>query len=161
LTLRTLPATSRRAATSGWLAGLLAVAALGLAQTGPGQSLLEDAGLRGGAGQGYTELAFATPARLPRDLAAARTVAFTVHNAEGADRRYGWTLRLRDGQASTDVGHGELALAEDGRGTVAARLPDVCAGATRRTKYQVSVALDTPQRQTIAFYAACRRAADG
>jgi hypothetical protein len=146
---------SRRALVSVLVVGALALIALGVAQTGWGKGVLEDAHLRGGAAAGYTELSFPNPRRLPRNLVSVRSVPFTVHNAEGGARDYRWTVTLRDSGASRVIGSGTLPLAAGDERTVAAALPDVCSTVTRRTRFQLVVSLDTARHETIAFYSAC------
>jgi hypothetical protein len=146
---------SRRALVSVLAVGLLVLVALGVAQTGWGKGVLEDAHLRGGNAAGYTELSFPNPRRLSRNLATVRSVRFTVHNAEGAGRNYPWTATLRGAGTSRTLGRGTLPLAAGDRRTVSVAMPDVCASVTRRTRFQVVVSLATAKRETIAFYTAC------
>jgi hypothetical protein len=103
-----------------WLAaGLLAgvvIAAVGLAQTATGTSLLRKAGLTEPPPR-YTELAFAHPTLLPEkfpDGVFKIRAPFTLHNAEGRDYTYHWIVQQIDGkQARTVAGGASHATADE------------------------------------------------
>jgi hypothetical protein len=127
---------------------------LGLAQTAPGRDALGSLGLRSDA-RGYTELAFADPLRLPKELTPLRSgfpvsVPFIVRNQEGHDERYRWTV---SGQGTPGhpvlLGTGVVAVRVGRRAYVNPRVPVPC------QKRRVTVALERP-RLSIAFWVRCR-----
>ncbi|WP_344449815.1 hypothetical protein [Actinocorallia aurantiaca] len=103
-----------------WSGGVVTVALLLAAQTGPGQSLLTAAGLRQ-APEGFTELAFANPHALP-ELVLSTTVLplpeFTIRNRTGHARDYGWTVTLTAGTETRLVAKGRVRAAHDGTAVV-------------------------------------------
>jgi hypothetical protein len=89
-----------RKARSAIAAAAIVLAAAGFAQTGPGRSLLRDAGIAGN-GQSYTALAFASPGSLPTQLysrQALLTAEFVIRNSTRQQRHYPWQVEeIRNG----------------------------------------------------------------
>lgn len=128
--------------------GILALAGLGAAQTGPGRDLLATWGVSAPA-EPYTEIAFTQPSDLPRTPTdGVATVPFEVRNAEGAVQAYRWAATTRSGGGDpVRVAGGRLRL-DDGAGvTVRARIPVTCGG--ERVRVDVSLGGD---HRTIGFW---------
>src|SRR4051812_7287779 len=119
----------------------LVVGAAVVAQTAAGRSLLRDAGLTS-PGEHYTELAFARPAQLPKELPRGRSelrAPFTLHNVEGGRREYRWTLTaLRDGQAPAPLDSGAVEMAAGNRAYVRTRGRIECAGGRTRIELRLT-----------------------
>ncbi|WP_067482141.1 hypothetical protein [Actinomadura hibisca] len=129
----------------------------GLSQTPPGQALLRAAGVAG-ATETYSELAFADPPNLPRELVSGAElppVTFHVRNATGQRRAYTWSLGLTAGQpgkaeaAARPLAKGETTLADGGSAEITPRVRVVC----RPGPLTVAVRLDA--RRAISFQAEC------
>jgi hypothetical protein len=142
----------RDAAATGVLAlVVLLLIGLGLAQTGPGSTLLRAMGI-GSPSEPYTELAFADPANpgVPTPLAYVR-VRFWVHNVEGTAQTYRWTATTQaPGHAPMAATTGILALADGESATVTTRIPARCSASSSR----ISVSLGGAH-QTISFWQSC------
>jgi len=129
---------------------LLAVVLIlgGLGQTPPGRHLLRTAGILGSPAS-YTELAFAAPKSLPREISPGSPlpqVSFMIHNSTGRARDYRWSVTLAPrpetaGQpaapaqpaaptkpaAPTTLTAGSLNLADGGSTTVTPQAKVACA----------------------------------
>lgn len=103
-----------RKATGALAAAAVVLAGFGFAQTGPGRSVLRDAGLEG-HGPSYTALSFASPGSLPTQLfsrTALLDAAFVIRNSSGQRRQYGWQLE--------EIHNGQVRNLASGQATVAA-----------------------------------------
>lgn len=130
-----------------------ALAAIGVAQTAAGRSVLRSAGLAGSPPR-YTELAFAAPMYLPEKLPPKRVpihAPFWVHNVEGASRTYHWTFTERDGTGRTVLARGSLTLASGARRRLNPQLHVACRVSKRA---RLELRLDSPPR-SIGWWADC------
>jgi hypothetical protein len=142
-----------------WLvAGLLvalALAAVALAQSSAGRSTLRRFGLAN-APPRYTELSFSWPTKLPKYLLDGRSrhvVPFSVHNSEGRDLTYRWTVSETAGGRTSRLAAGSTFIAAGDRTAVAPRFDVACAGSGR-----VRVVIDLPdQSESIGWWAQCLR----
>src|SRR4051794_13193145 len=143
---------TRRVLGAAMLAALVVGAAV-VAQTAAGRSLLHDAGLTS-PGEHYTELAFARPAQLPKELPRGESqlrAPFTLHNVEGTSREYRWTLTAaREGGAAARLDSGAERLGPGERAYVRARGRIDCGGGRTR----IELRLDEP-RQALGFWTRC------
>ena len=138
--------------------GALALLGLGVAQTGPGHTVLADAGLYQRPA-GYTELTFTSPGTLPSSLAKAKSsidVSFDIHNVSGAARSYQWSVVLAGGGQSRVSAAGTAAVPDQGRVTVTRPVAATCSG----TRLQVLVRLASPA-ESIHFWVTCPAVARG
>jgi hypothetical protein len=138
----------------GWsglvLAGL--VAAVGVAQTGPGHAVLRSAGLFE-APPPYTALAFTHPQTLPAQLASRHAsvgVSFEIRNASAAARSYHWSILVARSGRSRVAASGLSRVPPGGRGTVTRAVPVSCAGGRLRV-----VARLAEPAESIGFWAEC------
>lgn len=133
------------------LAALIVLSA-GLAQTGQGHALLQDAGLYE-APASYTELAFTAPRNLPSQLRSDRApigVSFRIHNVSMTSRTYSWSIALaRSGRSHVGVS-GVVTVPGQGWATVARTVTITCVGG----RVQVVVRLAGPA-ESIDFWATC------
>ncbi len=139
-----------------WIAlvALISLAA-GAAQTSPGRSLLQKAGLAS-APASYTTLSFAHPQALParlRSVVAAIHVSFVIHNASGssAPRVYHWAIMLSHAGASLYGAVGQTRVPSGAGTTVNTTVLAVCTGGRLR----LAVRLARPA-ESIDFWTACR-----
>jgi hypothetical protein len=131
-----------------------ALAAVGIAQTAPGSTVLRKAGITATPTR-YTELAFVSPARLPDKASngsGAWRVPVAIHDAEGSAQTYRWTAfqENRDGRRRR-LDSGEIKLPSDGWGTVRPRM-DLTCGANARVR--AIVTLERPAR-SISYWVLC------
>lgn len=140
-----------------WLAaGLLAaiaIAAVGLAQTATGSSVLRKAGLKAAPAR-YTELAFKHPTLLPEKFPDGKFnvhAPFTLHNAEGRSFTYHWIVQQIDGKDAKTVASGASHAAEDETFPVNPVMKLECKHAGR---VKVVVRLKQPAR-TIGWWGDC------
>jgi hypothetical protein len=140
-----------------WLAvaivAAVALAAVGVAQTATGRSLLRKAGLSSPPAR-YTELAFAHPTLLPEKFPHGRfkvTAPFTIHNVSGARRTYRWTVEEIAGGRSTKIRRGKITLDPGIRRGANPRMWLHCTGPHR---VRVQVRLDDPA-ESIGWWATC------
>jgi hypothetical protein len=140
-----------------WLAaGLLAalvIAAVGLAQTATGSSVLSSAGLKA-APVRYTELAFKHPTLLPEKFPDGKFkvhAPFTLHNAEGRSFTYHWIVQEIDGNDATTVASGASHAAKDETFPVNPVMKLEC---THAGRVKVVVRLKQPAR-TIGWWGEC------
>lgn len=148
----------------GWRLQWLAVAALvaaglaaiGVAQTAAGRSVLRSAGLAGSPPR-YTELAFANPGRLPYELLQSRgrvRAGVLVHNMEGSTRLYRWrAVEERPARGTVKLDSGRVQVAPEGWARIGPRLRVICAGSER---VHIRIALDNPPR-SVGFWIECPR----
>jgi hypothetical protein len=88
------------------------LAAVGIAQTAAGRSLLRKAGLTAAPAR-YTELAFAHPMLLPEKFPNGRfkvRAPFTIQNVGRVPRSYDWTVVELAGGRTITVAHGNTSL---------------------------------------------------
>jgi hypothetical protein len=101
-------------------AAAVMLAGVGFAQTGPGRSVLRDAGMEG-HGPSYTALSFASPGSLPTQLFSRNALldaAFVIRNSSGQRRQYAWQLEeIHSGQVR-DLASGHVTVAAGGAATV-------------------------------------------
>jgi hypothetical protein len=140
---------------SWWSAVALVVLLLvgaGVAQTGEGHVLLQDAGLVQGPSS-YTELAFTTPGSLPSQLTSSHApinVLFGIHDSSGSSRIYQWSIVLvRSGRSDVEAS-GTVSTSVQGTATVAKTVTAACVGG----RLQVVVRLVSPA-ESIAFWVTC------
>jgi hypothetical protein len=140
-----------------WLAaGLLAaliVAAVGLAQTAGGKSVLRKAGLVDKPAR-YTELSFAHPQLLPEKFPDGRFkihAPFIVHNNEGRGYTYHWVVLEIDGRTTKRVASGASHGAEGETFPVNPTMKLEC---THAGRVHVSVQVQRPAR-SIGWWADC------
>src|SRR3954451_24931768 len=142
-----MPSRSTRRVLGAAMLAALVVAAAVVAQTAAGRSLLRDAGLTS-PGEHYTELAFARPAQLPKELPRGRSelrVPFTLHNVEGGRREYRWTLTAqRDHRTPARLDSGVERLAPGERAYVRTRGRIDCGGG--RTRIELRLPPGRPAR---------------
>jgi hypothetical protein len=151
----TRAASTRRSALAAGLLAVLALGALGVAQTAFGRSLLADAGLVGER-EHYAQLAFAAPARLPQMVQGGRArlrLPFTLHNDEGRARDYAWSVVARTDGRTWTLASGTTRLAA-GAGT--REVPTVTVPCQAR-RVRVAVRLADPA-QDVHFFATCEEA---
>ena len=132
-------------------AAIVVLAAV-LAQTAFGKSVLRDAGLLGSP-QGYTELEFVQPAKLPAQIAPGTRrlrVPFRIHNVEGGAHTYRWSVvAIRDGQTQRLAG-ARQDLAKGQSRYLDPHVPLTCSGG----RVRVEVRLADPA-QSIGFWVKC------
>jgi hypothetical protein len=146
---------SRRPAGFATLA-IAALAALGLAQTGPGHSAVGGLGFSSQADR-FTELAFAAPARLPSRVPAGTSrvaLGFDLHNAERRATSYRWSI-VQDG--GTVLASGRLQLASGARAGIDRTVSVRCVPGRR---IRVAVRLASPA-QSIGFWTRCAKGGNG
>jgi hypothetical protein len=128
---------------------VLIASATTFAQSGTGQRALADLGV-GSAPNRYTELAFASPARLPNSVH--RTprrmhTAFTITNRERAARTYHWEIAATDVHTRV-LSAGAAYLAQGHRVYLDPVTRVGCSGRTR-----ITVRLSSGQH--IGYWAGC------
>jgi hypothetical protein len=137
----------------------LALAAVGIAQTAAGRSLLRKAGLTSPPAR-YTELAFERPMLLPEKFPHGRfkvRAPFTIHNVDGARRTYRWTVEEIAGGRTTKVAQGDLT--EDA-GIRRRANPRMWLRCTHAGRVRVQVRLTDPA-ESIGWWARCLPATGG
>ena len=130
----------------------VALIAVTVAQSAFGRTVLRDAGFEGGD-ERYTELAFAQPTKVPEWLDTYRPrldLPVVIHNAEGEQRRYGWTATVRHGTRTKLLDRGTVDLAPNGRATVDPDFDFSC----RSGRVRVEFALDDP-KQSVGAWIRC------
>jgi hypothetical protein len=146
---------SRRSALAAALLAVLALGALGVAQTASGRSVLADAGLLGER-ERYTQLAFAQPKELPQVVQGGEAelpLPFTLHNDEGEARTYTWSVVARTDGRTRTLARGATPLAA-GAGT---RLVPTVTVPCEARRARVAVRLADPA-QDVHFFATCEEA---
>lgn len=123
------------------------VAVTVVAQSGAGQRALRSIGIVA-ARDGYSEVAFATPSKLPPKVRSSRPlhVAFTVTNHEREALSYGWHILQSNGQQA--LASGQLELSQGQRAYLNPVISPTCSGRIR-----ISVVLGS--RQQIGFWTDC------
>lgn len=152
--------TQRRAATGrrAWLAPAvlaLAVLGLGLAQTGPGRSVLETLNLIKPR-EPFTELYFTQPralAAVTQGVTPGRVahVSFVINNSEGHSLTYSWTIAA--GARTRAIG--TVTLRSGASADITRTLYRVCPRALSTRPVDIRVTLSHPA-QSISFWEACR-----
>ncbi|MGO9780195.1 MAG: hypothetical protein ACLPQY_10585 [Streptosporangiaceae bacterium] len=130
----------------------LVVAAVGLAQTSPGHSLLREVGLYAEPAT-YTALAFTNPQSLPSHLPAAPAqvaMSFGVGNASPGPQRYSWSIVLEAAGQTSRLAAGDVGVPAHGHATVTRTVTASCPGG----KAVIAVRLAAPA-ESIDFQAAC------
>ncbi len=130
----------------------LVVAAVGLAQTSPGHSLLREVGLYAEPAT-YTALAFTNPQSLPSHLSAAPAqvaVSFAVSNVSPDPHSYSWSIVLKAAGQTSRVAAGEVGVPAHGHATVTRTVTASCPGG----QAVMTVRLAAPA-ESIDFQAAC------
>ena len=131
----------------------LAAACTGLAQTGPGHTVLSGLGLYKPPAS-YTELTFAAPGHLPGALPSPDSpvdVSFNIHNVSGAARVYQWTVVLaKNGKNGHAKAAGTGTAPAQGRVTVTRSVSTTCT----RGRLQVLVRLASPA-ESVDFWVTC------
>ncbi len=130
----------------------LVVAAVGLAQTSPGHSLLREVGLYAEPAT-YTALAFTDPQSLPSHLPAAPApvaVSFAVSNVSPDPHSYSWSIVLEAAGQTSRVAAGEVGVPAHGHATVTRTVTASCPGG----QAVMAVRLVAPA-ESIDFQAAC------
>jgi hypothetical protein len=146
---------TRTSALAAGLLVMLALGALGVAQTAFGRSLMADAGLVGDRDR-YTQLALAEPKKLPQVIEGGRAelrLPFTLHNDEGEARAYAWSVVARTGGRTRTLARGTTRLAA---GAGIRKAPEVEVPCRSR-RVRVDVRLAEPA-QDVHFFAACEEA---
>jgi hypothetical protein len=144
-----------------WLAllvlGVALLAAVGVAQTARGKSLLRNVGIIGGE-ERYTALAFSQPRSLPPTVAQGERLGlgFTIRNVEGAVRTYRWRV-VASGRTTPAVLASGRAQVRDGQ--VIRRVPGVRVPCTGRP-VRVDVVLADPA-ESIGFWTQCTPVSQG
>jgi hypothetical protein len=136
----------------------LAVAAAGVAQSGPGHALLQSAGLFQ-VPPAYTVLAFTHPQALPAQLRTKHAtvgVSFKISNASDAARTYHWSILVARSGRSRVSATGSSKVSARGSATVARNVPVSCAGG----RLQVVARLAAPA-ESVDFWTACWSRAGG
>lgn len=141
-----------------WLAvalvAALALAAVGIAQTAAGRSVLRAAGLTAKPAR-YTELSFVRPALLPEKFPHGRfkvTAPFTIHNVGDTPRTYRWTVEEIASGRTTTVARGELTEDPGIRRGANPRMWLHCSTGQQRVRVQVR--LQDPA-ESIGWWARC------
>lgn len=132
--------------------GVLAVAAVGMAQTSFGHSVLGDAGLYQQP-QPYTALAFTNPQSLPQQISSAPQairMSFTIGNASADTRVYRWSVTVQSSAQSRSVAAGKVRVGHHSQAKVATEVTASCSGG----QATVRVKLVSPA-ESIDFQAAC------
>ena len=132
-------------------AAIVVLAAV-LAQTAAGKSVLRDAGLLGSP-QGYTELEFVEPAKLPAQLTPGTQrvrVPVRIHNVEATARTYRWSVVAIDGGQTERLAGARQDLAKGQSRYLDPRVPLTCSG--RRVRVEVRLA---DPAQSIGFWVKC------
>jgi hypothetical protein len=148
-------AASRRPAGLATLA-IAALAALGLAQTGPGRSAVGGLGLSSGPDR-FTELAFTAPRQLPSQVPTGTSrvaLRFALHNAERRTTSYRWSIVQNGG---TVLASGPLRLDSGARARIDSKVHVRCVPGRR---IRISVRLAKPA-QSIGFWTRCGRGPNG
>jgi len=128
----------------------VALAGLGLAQTGPGRDALADLGIAPPS-EPYTELALARPDATPRVEGGVVALPVWIRNAEGGPRTYAWTATTRaEGGAPVRAATGRVALDDGADRTLRVRVPVTCAG----DRVRVDVSIGGPHR-TVGAWVPC------
>lgn len=131
----------------------LALAAVGIAQTAAGRSVLRSAGLTAKPSR-YTELSFARPMLLPEKFPHGRfkvTAPFTIHNAGDTPRTYHWTVEEIASGRTTAIAHGRVTEDPGIRRAANPRMWLHCSG---RERVRVQVRLQDPA-ESIGWWARC------
>jgi len=131
---------------------VLLLVGAGVAQTGEGHVLLQDAGLVQGPSS-YTELAFTDPGSLPSQLTSSSApinVSFGIHNSSGSSRTYQWSIVLVHSGHSDVKASGAISTSVQGTAAVAKTVTAACVGG----RLQVAVRLASPA-ESIAFWVTC------
>jgi hypothetical protein len=129
----------------------VALAGLGLAQTGAGRDALADIGIAPPS-EPYTEIALARPDATPRIDGGVVTLPVWIRNHEGGARAYAWTAttRVEGGGRPVRAAGGRVALEDGAEGTVRVRVPVTCAG----ERVRVDVSIGGPHR-TVGVWVPC------
>jgi hypothetical protein len=137
----------------------LVVLCVGLAQTGPGHSVLSGMGLYQPPAS-YTELTLAAPDNLPSALPSVGSpvnVAFDIHNVSGAARVYQWSIALaKNGHNASQKASGTVTAPAQGRIAVRRSVAASCTGG----RLQVQVRLARPA-ESVEFWVTCAAASRG
>jgi hypothetical protein len=136
------------------LAAVVAAGALafGLAQTSPGHSLLQAAGIYEQPAN-YTSLSFANPQSLPTQLSRSATsmkMSFTISNASAESRTYRWSVVLDRSGHTYDLAAGTTGVPAKGQTAVSRTVQASCTGGQAR----VTVELAAPA-ESIYFLTTC------
>jgi hypothetical protein len=129
---------------------IAALAAVGLAQTSAGRTVLRNAGLAERA-RPYTELYFADPRHIPLEVikqSPRQRVSFVIRNQEHHRRTYRWTIGTK---GSPPEASGTVSLYVGHWATIARKVRVDCTG--RRAYEQVSL---PDQSETIGYWLSCR-----
>jgi hypothetical protein len=130
----------------------IVVLAAALAQTAVGKSVLRDTGLLG-APEGYTELEFVEPAKLPAQLTPGTQrlrVPFRIHNVEGGARTYRWSIVAISRGHTRRVAGARQDLAKGQSRYLDPHVPVACNG----SRVRIEVRLAGPA-QSIGFWVKC------
>jgi hypothetical protein len=129
---------------------IAALAAVGLAQTSAGRTVLRRAGLAERA-RPYTELYFADPRHLPLEVikqSPRQRVSFVIRNQEHRRQTYRWTIGTK---GSPPEASGTVSLYVGHWATIARKVRVDCTG--KRAYEQVSL---PGQGETIGYWLSCR-----
>lgn len=132
--------------------GVLALLCVGLAQTGPGHSVLRDVGLYE-VPASYTELTFSSSGELPSALTKSGTsvkVSFGIHNVSDTPHSYDWTITLVHSGVSEVKASGTAPTPAQGRAAVTRSVAASCDSG----QLEVVVRLASPA-ESISFWMTC------
>jgi hypothetical protein len=134
------------------LTAAIVVLATVLAQTAAGKSVLRDAGLLGSP-QGYTELEFIEPAKLPVQLTPGThtpRVPFRIHNVESGPHTYRWSVVAISGSHTQRLAGGRQDLAKGQSRFLHPHVPVTCTSG----RVRLEVRLADPA-QSIGYWVKC------
>lgn len=129
---------------------IAALAAVGLAQSSSGRTVLRKAGLAESA-RPYTELYFANPRHIPLEVikqSPRQRVSFVIRNQEHRRQTYRWTIGTK---GSPPEASGTVDLYVGHWATIARTVPVDCTG--KRAYEQVSL---LGRGETIGYWLSCR-----